>query len=79
LPPHSLCPLQRRNPNSVLWQLANPQAGVANLCGELAANGAETHPFSSFPYVCPEPVLVKCSLFSMKMAQKGGFRGRDRL
>jgi hypothetical protein len=59
--PTSLCPLQRRNPNSVLWQLANPQAGVANLCGELAANGAETHPFSSFPYVCPEPVLVKRS------------------
>ena len=33
------CSAQRRNPSSVLWQLENPQAGVANLRGELAARG----------------------------------------
>ena len=33
----------------------------------------KTRPFShSFSYVCPEPVLVKLIVFSIKMAPKGG-------
>jgi hypothetical protein len=35
------------------------------------------HSFLSFPYVCPEPVLVKCSFLYINGTKSGVFRTVD--
>jgi hypothetical protein len=41
------------------------------------AGGAKNGFFSSFPYVCPEPVLAKCSFLYINGAQMPFFAGED--
>jgi hypothetical protein len=52
-----------------------PQDGEAQ--GELLARGPwceKQHLFLSFPYVCPEPVLAKSSLYIYKWLKSAVFR-----
>ena len=47
-------------------------SAAAGVCHQHACT--KRHSFLSFPYVCPEPVLVKCSFIYINGAKSGVFR-----
>ena len=55
----SLCLTTVNGRPSAVWLISKPFAVRKHLSL-----------FECFPYVCPEPVLVKTIMFSIKMAQK---------
>ena len=52
------------------WVMAN---GTTLIMVHSAGTGGGAIPFLSFPYVCPEPVLIKCSFLYINGAKRPFF------